>query len=142
MNFLSQEWAEGLKEKVNVDKDYLRLAKGTTFKFTWLATDCPGGVDKFIEWELKDAKVAAIKVEEESAPSDFRTAPFDAKQYFLRALGSYEDWSKVAKGEISPVAVIGSGKFKFDGDMMQIMGKSGLVIALIRILASLAPVEY
>jgi putative sterol carrier protein len=142
MKYLSQEWVDALKEKSNSDAEYLKKAKGMTFKAQLLVTDCPGGVDKLIDVDLKDGKVVSIKLQEKPAPSELRTTPFDAKQCFLRATSSYEMFTKLNKGEIAPIQALSSGDYKLDGDMAKIMEKMGLVVAFNEFMASVAPVEY
>jgi putative sterol carrier protein len=142
MKYLSQEWVDALREKSSRDAEYLKKAKGMTFKVQLLATDCPGGMDKLLEGDLKDGKVVSIKLQEKPAPSDFRTTAFDAKQYFLRATSSYEMFTKLNKGETMPIQALSSGAYKLDGDMAKIMEKMGLVVAFNELMASVAPVEY
>ncbi len=142
MKYLSQEWIDAVKEKSDKDAEYLKKAKGETFKAQLLVTDCPGGVDKLIDGDLEDGRVMLFELEEKPAPSALRAMPFDTKQCLLRITCSYEMFAKLNKGEITLIQALSSGAYKLDGDIAKIMERIGSVITFNELMASIAPVEY
>lgn len=123
MKFFTREWAEEVKKKTEEDAAYLKNAKGLSFKALWVATSCPGGTDREIEWEGEDGKVVSVKFEEKPSPSDLVTRPFDREQYFIRTLASYDTYAKIISKQTTVIMAAGSGAYKIEGDMVRIKPK-------------------
>ncbi len=128
--YFSKEWFEEIKKKMNSDKAYQEKAKSLTYKSQYLVTDCPGGVDKLIEWTLEKGILTDYKIEEKPTPSEFRKMPFDGKKYFMRVTGSYKTFSKLHLGQLSPMNAIMQKTYKIEGPMLKIMTMMGPIGAL------------
>ena len=137
----SQEWVQALADKMNSDAVYQKAAKGLTMRWFSIITDCPDGTDKTLDWEIKDGKAISFKVEEQKAPGDYRTRPFDAKKYDFRATGSWDTYTKLNKKETNAMQAISSKAYKIDGPMMKLMGMMGALNAWTDLMSSI-PVEY
>jgi hypothetical protein len=142
MKYLSQEWIDAVEKKLNSEEPYLKSAKNATMRFQWLATDCPGGVDKMLDWDIVEGKVMAAKLVEQPAPSDLRKAPFNPSQFFLRASASYDVWAKLNRKELIAAAAITSGIYKVDGDMAAIMPMMSTINLISYYMTTVTPVEY
>ncbi len=141
MKYMSKEHLEAIKEKANADATYLKKTKGLSFKFQNLVTDCPGGVDKVVTWELERGKILSVNLEEKPAPSDWRKMPFDGTKYFMRTVGDWPTYVKLNKKEITPIQGMTSGGFRLDGDLMKVMAKLAEFTILLD-LESTIPCEY
>lgn len=64
----TKEWCEAVKDWYNNDKQAREDAKGMTLKVFYVATGCPGGVDKIVVWEFTDGLMTELKIAAE-APS-------------------------------------------------------------------------
>lgn len=140
MKFLTQEWTEALTKGLATDDGMTKTLKGQSLKLIWLALDCPGGVDMFMEVSCNKGEWQPPKTEQIPAPSDLRTVPFDS-QWLARISGKYEDMSKIAKGEASPFEVLNSKAYKIEGDIMKIMPMAGMLSTAFKIGGSLTT-EY
>lgn len=141
MKYLSKEWAEAVKKKSGEDTEYLKKTKGATFKYQWVVTSCPGGVDKFFDWEVRDGKVISVTLEEKPTPGDFEKRPFDPKQYLTRVTANYETWVRLNKGEMSAFQARRAGVFQIEGKMVKIIPKLGQIQASTDMAGSV-PAEY
>ena len=139
MKFWSEEWYNAVKDKTNTDAAYLKDTKGLTLNMLYVVTEMPGGIDKRVECEMKDGKIASFKMEEKPAPSDYRTETVPPKIMF-RAMADYETYRKLAQGEISTAVAATSGAYKIDGDFMGLMAKMGPLTAY-NILMGTVPFE-
>jgi len=83
---LTQEWCDVVKEYFNKDEATRQQTKGLTIKEWWVATGCPGGVDKLVVWEFEDGfmKRAEIVAEAPSPKEDWKVLkfPFDKKGWW------------------------------------------------------------
>jgi len=136
----TKEFYEQAKEKVNANEVLLRKTRGLSFKFQNLMTDCPGGVDRLIDWELDKGRIASVKVEEKPAPSEWRKIPLGAG-YLMRTIGAYDTYVKLNKKEITAVQGQMSGAFKLDGDLTKVMAKLAEFTYLTDFMATI-PCEY
>jgi hypothetical protein len=140
MIYATQEFYDAVKEKANSDERYLKKAKGLTIRFQNLLMDCPGDVDKLIDWGLSEGKVESVKLQESPAPSAWRTAPL-RPDYFLRTIASYETYVKLNKKEISPEEGQASGAFRIMGNLSKIMAKIATFTTFTDLIATI-PAEY
>ena len=137
----TREWLEEIKKKTETDKEYQEKAKDLTYKSQYVVTDCPGGVDKLVEFTQEKGVLIEWSMEEKPAPSEFRTMPFDDKTYFMRVGGAYKTFGRMNRGEISPLQAIMQKVYKIEGPMPRIMALMGPITALNNLIASV-PVEY
>lgn len=142
MKYMTQEWYELLKEKVNTDTDHLKKTRGLTVKFQTLATDAPGGVDKLVTWDVERGKIRSIIVEEKPAPSDWRTMQVDLAKYVLMGTGSYETYCGIHRKDFIPFIEVLKKGFKMQGDLVKIM--SSMMSEFVQLLEyqSSVPAEY
>jgi hypothetical protein len=140
MIYGTQEFYDAVKEKANSDERYLKKAQGLTVKFQNLLMDCPGDVDRLVDWGLTEGKVTSVKLQESPAPSAWRTAPL-RPDYFLRTIGKYETYVKLNKEEITPGQGQETGAFRIMGNLSKIMAKIATFTAFTDLIATI-PVEY
>lgn len=134
--YFSKEWFEEIKKKMNTDKGYQEKAKSLTYKSQYLVTDCPGGIDKLIQWTLEKGILTDYKIEDKPAPSEFRKMLFDGRTYFMRVTGSYDTYAKMHRGELPPMQAIMKKIYKIEGPMLKIMTMMGPINALNDLMAS------
>ena len=142
MKYGSQEYYEEIKTRVNENEELLKKIKELSFKFQNLLTDCPGKVDKLVDWELDKGRIVSLKVEEKAAPSDWRKAPLDEKGgYLMRTVGPWEAYIRLNKKEMTPMQGVSTGLFKIVGNMMKVMPKMGQFAFLTDFMSTI-PCEY
>lgn len=83
---LTQEWCDLCREFFNKEPLILQATKGMTLKEWWVATGCPGGVDKLVVWEFEDGFMRRMEMlgEAPSPQEDWRLLkfPFDKKGWW------------------------------------------------------------
>ena len=142
MKYMTPEWYEVLKEKVNADTEHLKKTRGLTVKFQTLATDAPGGVDKLVTWDVDRGKIKSITVDEKPAPSDWRTTQVDLNKYVLMGMGSYEIYCGIHRKDFIPFTEVLKKGFKMQGDLLKIMSSMmAEFVALLEYQASV-PADY
>ena len=141
MKFWSKEWMEAIKEKSQVDKDYLGKTKGWSTKFYWVQIGAPDGVDKSMEFHLKDGKIEFANQEEKPAPSDLGTRAWDQKEYLIRGVGPYVAWKRVHTGEWTMMQMLGAGTTVMEGNTQALMTNMTPFMAFLDLVASV-PAEY
>jgi len=140
MKYLSKEWLEAVQEKANNDEAYLKKTEGLTLKFQILVTDAPGGVDKQVAWDIEKGKIKSVILEENPAPSDWRTAPVDPDKYTFKSIAPYETYCAVHKKELSLLGAMTKG-LKMSGDMAPVLSSVEEYIELQNLQADV-PGEY
>ena len=141
MKYYSAEWIEAVKQKSNVDTLYLMKARDLDFVIENLVTDCPGGVDLRVRWELKKGKILSVKREESPAPSAWRQTPWDAKEAFVKGTASYDTYAKFHKKELEALDSMVRGIYRVEADMMKLMPKMNAITAFTELIASV-PCEF
>jgi len=139
--YISNEWFDEVKKRMETDEAYMKKAKGFTVKWCNIITDCPGGVDKFVLWEIEGGKPLSLTVEDAEAPSEWRKRPFDAKKYNFRATGSYDTFAKLNKKELGVMKAVTVKAYKIDGPMMKLMGMMPKMNSWVDLMAKV-PAEY
>ncbi|MDD5095636.1 MAG: hypothetical protein PHV74_14860 [Dehalococcoidia bacterium] len=140
VRYQSQEWIDAVVEKSRTDEAYLKKAKGLTTKQRSIATDAPGGVDILTIWEWDDGKIVKAIREEKPAPSEWRNWK-NEDQYISTTIGTYENLSKIAKGEMSAEVAMAKKQFALHGNMLKVFAKMGKFNAFSALIASI-PTEY
>lgn len=141
IKYYSREWVEAVKKNMETNKEYQAKVPDLTFKSQYVITDCPGGVDKLLDWTLEKGVLVEHSIEEKPAPSDFRTMPFDEDTYFMRVGGSYKTFGRMNRGEISPLQAVMQKIYNIQGPLPRIMALMGQLNYLNEINASV-PCEY
>jgi|GEM_PF-1257336 putative sterol carrier protein len=121
MQFHSREWLEAYKEKMNSDPEYLKKASNFSIKWCNVITDCPGGVDRKETWIIEKGKCVSVTTVEKPAPSDFRTEPFNSKEFDYRNIASYEIMAKLFRGQMSTLQAFRNPNYKVDGPKAKLL---------------------
>ena len=120
---ISQIFLEAVIEKANSDKAYLDKAKKLTGSFYSVITDCPDGNDVKVWIKFDQGKVIDYQYEAKPVPASFRIEkePWDASISLVKAQGTYDTFKKIQTKEMNPMQALGSGLYKSDGDMVQLI---------------------
>ena len=141
MKYLGPEFVEAVKEASYKDRTWKQTARGFTTRWQTLLTDCPGGVDRLIEWDVKKTEIISASLEEKPAPSDWRTAPVDEKRFLCRLVCEYPQHIRLHKQEFSAMVAIGLGVYDILGDLTETMKRIESFDAFIDLLSTI-PAEY
>lgn len=139
--FATQEWADTVAAKMRTDTEYQKRAKPLTFMWCSIITDCPGGVDRKIVWDLKEGIPESVKIEEAKAPSEWRKPLPDKDKYFVVNRTSYEVFAKMNRREITAMAAISQKLTIMETDMPKFMPKIGALTAWTDLMSTM-PCEY
>ncbi|MDD5092924.1 MAG: hypothetical protein PHV74_00885 [Dehalococcoidia bacterium] len=140
MKYQTQEWLDAIVAKSRTDEAYLKKAKGLTAKQRSITLDAPGGVDILIAWEWVDGKVVKANRQEKPAPSEWRNWK-NEDEYLSTTMGTYENLSKIAKGEMNAQVAMAKKQYVVHGNMLKIFAKMGKFNAFAELVASI-PTEY
>ncbi|MFA4835861.1 MAG: hypothetical protein WC749_07325 [Dehalococcoidia bacterium] len=140
VKYQSQEWVNAVTEKSRTDEAYLKKAKGLTTKQRGIVMDAPGGIDILTIWEWEDGKIVKATHEEKPAPSEWRNWK-NEEGYISTTCGTYENMSKIAKGEMNAQVAMAKKQFTIHGNMLKIFAKMGKFNAFSELVASI-PTEY
>lgn len=138
--FYTQEWADIVAEKMNSDANYLKKTTSLSLRWCAIVTDCPGGVDRKLEWELKEGRDASHKVTEAPAPSEWRDG-VPKGDYFCVVYGPYDTYARMNRKELTPLAALSQKVYRMDTDMVKFMANIGPLVAWTDLMASI-PCEY
>ena len=141
MKYYSEEYLKTAQERVNSDPEFQKRVAALNFVSETLVTDCPGGVDRLINYQWERGRLASVKLEEKPAPSDWRKLPWDESQSFMRAAAPYDAFAKVNRGEMTAMEGMMKGIFRMDGDMSQVMPLMPAITAFTELLHAI-PCEY
>ena len=114
---------------------------GWTARWQEFIRNCPGGVDKLIDWEARNGTVVSVTMQEKPSPSDFGQRPVDLSRYLARFTADYDCYVKIHKGEWTMMVAIASGEYVIDGDIMEMMKKMVSIEAFLD-LQRTVPAEY
>ena len=137
MQPVSKEFWDEAANKMQSDEAYKRKAKNWTGRLCFVATDCPGGIDRLVDFDIKNGIPTAHSVQEAPAPSEWRTAAFDDKTYALRLTGPYEAVGRAVGKQMPLMAAVADKTFKLDGSMTKLMGMMEAFGAWIDLLATI-----
>ena len=141
MKYHSREWQESVKAASLTDRTWKQMARGFTCRWQMLLLDCPGGIDKLVEWDARNAQIVSVSMEESPAPSELRTHPVDTKKYLSRIVCTYEAATKLHKQEFTAMVAIGMGDYDIQGDLTETIKKIESFDAFVD-LGSTIPAEY
>ena len=124
---LTQEWCDVVKDYFNKDEATRQQTKGLTIKEWWVATGCPGGVDKLVVWEFEDGLMKEFKMVAEG-PSPQRDwlmlkFPFDKKGWW----GGYTTVYHAGLDAFDPV---GDPVVKVREDMLHILSDPRVTLGM------------
>ena len=122
MRFLSEEWAEAVKEAVNADEEFGAAAAGKEARIQQIVTGAPEGETRY--WvSLSDGAV-------ETGVGDIDAPDATITQ-------DYETAVKLAKGELSGASAYFGGQLQIQGDLMKLMGLQSVLGKVGEILRSI-----
>ena len=114
VQFLSDEWVEELKQRLNASESFRKNA-GTNATLQQVITGGPQGERRY--WiKIMDGQIDM--------------APGDVDKPDARITQDYETAAGMARAEISPVSAFMTGKLKVNGSMMLLMQLQGAIAEL------------
>ena len=142
MKFLTQEMLDEVMKQAEGDPQSASKFKKLNIRIVLLATDAPGNEDRQAAITLVNGKFTGAKVTIQPAPSEMRSAPFDAAEYDARVTSPYDTLVDLLSGDINMMRMMKAlGKMKIDGSKSKLMTQAGGFIALLKSLGSV-PVDY
>ena len=119
--YLSPEWMEEAKNRINADPDIVAKGKDVSKRLRLIATDCPGDKDILFDMSFVEGKVGDVHREEKPSPSDLRQLPYDKDKYFLSMMPSYENTYKVTSGKFGILEAIKARQYNVQGSKLKII---------------------
>ena len=141
MKYATQEFYDAVAAASLKDRRWKEDARGLNARWQNLLLDCPGGVDRYIEWDVRGAKVTSVTFQEKPAPSDFRTTPVDTSKFLGRFVAPYPCFVRLHKQEFTAMVAIGMGLYDIEGQITEVMKKIEAFDAFIDLSSSI-PAEY
>lgn len=143
VKFYSQEWCDQVGEAMNKNEYYLEHTKKyLTFKWINILTDCPGGVDKLVEVELKEGRCLGYKVHEKPSPAEFREGVVPNRdQYFAVITGTYKSYVMINRKDMAPMQAVTRKIYKIDAPMGKFMAIFARLVMWNDVILSV-PCEY
>ncbi len=115
VRFLSDEWVQELKERLNASESFARNAGGAKARLQQVVTGTPEGERRY--WiTIEDGKVDM--------------GPGDVPQPDATIIQDYETAAQMARSEINPVSAFMTGRLKINGSMMLLMQLQGAIAEL------------
>jgi putative sterol carrier protein len=125
VQFLSEEWASELERRLN-DSDVFRKGLGGTSARIQQVIATPEGERRY--WmRTEDGRIAM-------GPGDIQTPDATISQDYDTAVG-------LARGEVNAVSAYMTGKIKISGNLMMLMGLTGALSELPRVMQEM-DVDY
>ena len=115
VQFLSDEWVEGVKQRLNASESFRKNAGTAKAKLQQVITGGPDGERRY--W---------IKIED----GQIDMGPGDIEQPDATITQDYETAAGMARSEVSPVSAFMTGKLKVNGSMMLLMQLQGAIAEL------------
>ncbi|MEM2154798.1 MAG: SCP2 sterol-binding domain-containing protein [Nitrososphaeria archaeon] len=111
--FLSEEWVKRFVEELNKNESYFEAAKDWEGDFLLIVNTGPKVKSEIVLYlDLWHGKCRNYEI----LPNR------NTKEAEFIFEGSYDNWEKLAKGELDPLKAILMRKFKLSGNMSKIMG--------------------
>jgi putative sterol carrier protein len=115
VQFLSDEWVEEVKERLNASESFRKNAGNAKAKLQQVITGGPEGERRY--WiEIDDGRIDM--------------GPGDVEQPDATITQDYETAAAMARSEVSPVSAFMTGKLKVNGSMMLLMQLQGAIAEL------------
>lgn len=125
VKFLSEEWAQGLKQKLNADPKFQAGAKDKSARVQQVITRPEGDINYWVL--LSDGEV------------DFGVGMIDEADATVTQ--SYETAAGMAQGKVNPVTAFMLGKIRVTGNVAQLMALQSVLGSVPAALADM-DVEY
>ena len=108
IRFLSEEWAQAVRDGLNANETFVSACKGSRARIQQIVTRGDDDVSYWLEIDNGTVSVGTGRIEDPS----------------LTIISSYETAEAMAKGELSPMAAFMSGKIEVS-NVMAAMGLQG-----------------
>lgn len=115
VQFLSDEWVEELKQRLNASESFRKNAGDARATLQQVITGGPDGDVRY--W---------IKIED----GQIDMGPGDVEQPDATIVQDYDTAAGMARSEVSPVSAFMTGRLKVNGSMMMIMQLQGAIAEL------------
>ena len=115
VQFLSDEWVEELKQRLNTSETFRKNAGNASAKLQQVITGGPEGERRY--W---------IRIED----GQIDMGPGDIEQPDATITQDYDTAAAMARSEVSPVSAFMTGKLKVNGSMMLLMQLQGAIAEL------------
>ena len=115
VQFLSDEWVEELKQRLNESESFRKNAGAAKAKLQQVITGGPEGERRY--WIVID-------------DGQIDMGPGDIEQPDATIIQDYDTAAAMARSEVSPVSAFMTGKLKVNGSMMLLMQLQGAIAEL------------
>lgn len=119
VQFLSDEWVEQVKERLNASESFRTSAAGQKATLQQVITGGPEGERRY--W---------IKI----ADGQIDMGPGDVEAPDATITQDYDTASGMARSEVSPVSAFMTGRLKVNGSMMLLMQLQGVISELPKVM--------
>jgi len=150
--YLTKAWLEEYRKRLNQNKEYKEAGKGWgvgwngdfIFQIENIPIDkisikdLPADVAKELkEYVIKGTAYSYVQLKDgECTGARPIKDPKEVKVGFIEK-GPYENWKKMAKGELDPTRALLTGKMKLEGDMAKVMRYTRAANLMAKISASI-----
>ena len=136
VDFPSDGWIEEWKERLNENDEYAEAASdwgvGWNGDFVFTIEVDDEFVDEFPDMVGDDDKIHYyVGLEGGECTDAHRVEDLDEVDYGFELIGTYDNWKKLAKGEIGAIDSLMSGKFDLNGDMQRVMQYSDGAVKMV-----------
>lgn len=136
VEFPSDEWIEEWKERLNDNEDYADAAAdwgvGWNGDFIYTIEIDDDLKEEIPELVGDDNKIHYfVGLEGGKCTDAFRVDDLSEVDYGFEIIGPYENWKKLAQGEIGAIDSLMSGKFELNGDMQKVMQYSDGAVTMV-----------
>lgn len=136
VDFPSDGWIEEWKERLNDNDEYAEAASdwgvGWNGDFVFTIEVDDEFTDEFPDMVGDDNKIHYyVGLEGGECTDSHRVEDLDEVDYGFELIGSYDNWKKLAQGEIGAIDSLMSGKFDLNGDMQRVMQYSDGAVKMV-----------
>jgi len=136
VDFPSDEWIAEWKERLNENEAYAEAASdwgvGWNGDFVFTIEVDDDFEEEFPEFVGGDGKIHYfIGLEGGECAEAERVEDLDEVDYGFELIGTYDNWKKLAQGEIGAIDSLMSGKFDLNGDMQRVMQYSDGAVKMV-----------
>jgi putative sterol carrier protein len=136
VDFPSDEWIDEWKAQLNDNDEYAEKASdwgvGWNGDFIFTIEVDEDAKDEFPELVGDNDKVHYfIGLEGGECTDAYQVDDLDDVDYGFEIIGPYENWKKLANGEIGAIDSLMSGQFELNGDMQRVMQYSDGAVEMV-----------
>ncbi|MDZ7688050.1 MAG: SCP2 sterol-binding domain-containing protein [Halobacteriales archaeon] len=136
VDFPSDDWIEAWKDRLNDNEEYAEAASdwgvGWNGDFVFTIEVDDDFVEEFPDMAGDDNKIHYyIGLEGGKCTDAYRVEDLSEVDYGFEIIGPYDNWKKLAQGEIGAIDSLMSGKFELNGDMQKVMQYSDGAVTMV-----------